>query len=146
MFPALAIVLGAIRYNVIQDVMMSVLPAIINVVFLALQLALLTVYFSIKEGRAINITKNLIGWGDLLFLVAIAFYFSVLNYILFYVLSLVLTLIVWKIWTVRRASSKEVPLAGLQAMIFLIFAVCDWLSPQLKLTDDQWLYILFYRS
>lgn len=112
----------------------------INFAFLLVQWLIVSAYFCIKYKAWVIITSNLLGWGDVLFLLTLCFYFSILNFILFYVLSLVIVLIIWlggqKMFLIK---SKQIPLAGLQSLIFALYLALDWCSPSVNLTDDYWL-------
>src|SRR5687767_2383089 len=62
-----------------------------NLGFLLIQLVLLSLYFSVKHKRLVNITHEFLGWGDVLFLLCITCAFSPFNYLLFYVSSLIIS-------------------------------------------------------
>ena len=88
----------------------------------------------------VNIMANLLGWGDVLFLISIAFYLSTLNFLLFYMVSLVGSLLIWVIWqTIYITKNKHIPLAGLQALIFTVFLAGDWGLKYFSLVNDAWL-------
>lgn len=89
-----------------------------NSLFLGAQLLCLSLYFSIKERRWVNLFKTYFGLGDLLFLCCLTIYFSLLNYILFYVatLFLIILITVCTQWMVKKADPK-IPLAGWQAIL-----------------------------
>lgn len=113
---------------------------LINLAFLFVQLLLVSLYFAIKHRQWVNITRDLLGWGDVLLLISIAFYLSPLNYIVFYVLSLILICSSWVIITLLfKKINKQIPLAGLQSVILIVFLVADWLLPSIDLTNDNWL-------
>jgi hypothetical protein len=97
-------------------------------------------YFSAKNWRWINITSHLLGIGDVLFLLTISLYLSVLNFLFFYLASLISILFIWLLW--QKLSSKKnnfIPLAGLQSLIFILFLAGDWWCRFLDLTSDAWL-------
>lgn len=115
-------------------------PVLINLSFLLLQFILVSLYFSIKNRKWVIITANLLGWGDILFLLSIAFYLPTLNFLFFYVVSLAAVLIIWLLWQlVSKEKSKQIPLAGLQALIFTVFLASDWWLKAIDLTNDTWL-------
>jgi len=117
---------------------------LINIGFLIFQFLILSVYFSLKNKHWINITDNYLGWGDLLFLISIGFYLSVLNYLFFYLFSLITVLLAWLIWEgLSKKKDKQIPLAGLQALLFILFLGLDWWVFPLGLTNDDWLLQLF---
>src|SRR5258707_3905758 len=80
----LLIILNILQHHLFTE---SWQPVLINLSFLLLQFMLVSLYFSIKNQRWIIITTNLLGWGDILFLLSITFYLSVLNFLFFYVIS-----------------------------------------------------------
>jgi hypothetical protein len=140
LFPILSILLIALRFQHTfswSDWRKSVL---INVGFITVQLIFLTLYFSLKNKKWVNITARLLGLGDILFLSSIAFYLSVLNFLFFYITSLIGVLILWLIWQgVSFKKNKHIPLAGFQSLIFMLFLACDWWLRSFDLTSDTWL-------
>lgn len=85
------------------------------------QILLITLVFSIREKRLINITKNWLGWGDILFWLVYAMLLAPIHFLLFHVISMVIALIIAII--VQKAQKKDwvIPLAGLQAIVLLIW-------------------------
>jgi hypothetical protein len=112
-----------------------------SISFFAVQLLLLWGYFSIKNKKAINLTSNYLGLGDVLFLIAVAFYLSPVSYILFYVGSLILVLIYTLLQRgLAKNSNPQIPLAGLQALLFAIALSVSLFKPTFNLYNDFWLY------
>lgn len=140
LFPVLIGLLVADRFLQHQDIAEMWQPVAINVGFLIVLLLLVSAWFSLKIGRWVNISNRLLGWGDMLFLLSIAFYLSVLNFQFFYVCSLVMVLLVWIIWQqFSKIKDKQIPLAGLQAIIFSVFLASDWWYTHINITNDDWL-------
>ncbi|WP_256014118.1 hypothetical protein [Desertivirga xinjiangensis] len=111
-----------------------------NICFLMSQFLLLKLYFSIKWAVRMELTEDLIGWGDILFLISIAFYFSTLNFVLFYLTSLIIVLLIWLSWSLlTNARSSQIPLAGLQAFLFCGVFITDWHNQNIDFTRDSWL-------
>jgi hypothetical protein len=140
MFPFLIFGLVALRYFQNPIIYAACQPILLNIGFIITQLILVSAYFSVKNKKLTNITIKYLGLGDILFLISISFYLSVLNFLLFYMVSLITILIGWLTW--QAASSKkdiEIPLAGLQAIIFMLFLAGDWWVKLFDLTDDTWL-------
>ncbi|RYE25519.1 MAG: hypothetical protein EOP51_03885 [Sphingobacteriales bacterium] len=104
--------------------------------FLLLQILTLNIYFSIKQGKLINLFNGYFGLGDLFFLLAIAAYFSFVNYLLFYTGSL---LIIMAINITGKRREYKIPLAGEQALLFSILLIIERLYTPLNLTTDKWL-------
>lgn len=114
--------------------------ALISTGFLIVQLLLVTAYFSLKYKRWINITVQLLGWGDIMFINSITFYLSISNFLFFYIGSLLLALFTWLCWqAVSDNSNRHIPLAGLQAFMFALFLTGDWWLFHLDVTNDHWL-------
>ncbi len=138
-FPVLVLLLVA--FTLTKSISGSfLLNSGLNLGFVFVQLLLLSLYFSIRNKRWVDITREYLGWGDVLFLICIAFYLSPLNYLLFYICSLLLVLLVSaaSIWK-RGAGEYKIPLAGLQALLFAVLVFTDWNTNQLNLQSDDWL-------
>lgn len=122
LFPVLVILFFAISLLQHRSFFEILQPAWMNLSFLAIQMLLVSVYFSVKNKHWVNITNELLGWGDILLLVSVAFYLSVLNFLFFYLGSLVISLVCWLIWKLVLAKeNKQVPLAGFQAIGMAVF-------------------------
>jgi len=108
-----------------------------NIGFLIVQFGLLKAYFLVKR-RGAGVIDQMIGWGDILFLLAAAFFFSPVNFISFYVFSLLASLVVSLVWmTVRPSVSRAIPLAGLQALVLLV-VIGAGLCLHFPLVNDNW--------
>jgi hypothetical protein len=115
-------------------------PVSFNLLFIGLQLAILTIYFSLKNRRVVNITHQLLGWGDILFFLAAAFYLSVLNFVFFYVGSLIVVLFCWLLWQlISVKGGRYIPLAGFQSILLIMFLIADWYCFHFDVTNDNWL-------
>jgi hypothetical protein len=111
-----------------------------NLAFLLLQFLLLFLYFSLKMRRWVNLTQGYLGWGDILFLLCIAFYLSPANYFLFYLISLLLIVFTTLLIVAFKAKKQiQIPLAGLQSMFFVLLLLADWNSGLIDMTNDYWL-------
>ena len=140
MFPILISLLLILQYKKYHDLSAIWQPSLINIGFLALQILLVSAYFSIKNKKVINITDQLLGLGDILFLFSVTIYLSVLNFLFFYILSLIIVLFSWTIWKLlSRKTEHAIPLAGLQALMLIALLSYDWWVKNLNLTDDTWL-------
>lgn len=87
-----------------------------NVLFIGVQLLLVNAYFCLKERRLFWIFDRYLGWGDVAFLLAIAGAWSLGAFFLFFIGSLVLILV----FTMVYLRKENIPLAGLQALLFLV--------------------------
>lgn len=93
----------------------------INSLFIVVNLLMVSLYFSAKERKWINIFKQHFGWGDFLFLLAITPIFSPLNFVLFFVISLILIGLLHAILiTFGQLVITTVPLAGWLSVLLVI--------------------------
>lgn len=108
-----------------------------NVFFLMVQVILLSGYISVKTGRLTNIFKGYLGLGDLLFLLSISFCFSFLNFVLFYLVSLLLVILFTLLFGKREKTKNEkIPLAGYQALLLLVVLLASHFFKGLDLRTD----------
>jgi hypothetical protein len=102
--------------------------------FLFVQAFALITYFMIKHKRWVNITNDYLGWGDVLFLLAILPFFSPVAYLIFYLASLILTIIIVLLYrSICKNELKYIPLAGIQSVILIVV-----------LTYHQFVYPILY--
>jgi hypothetical protein len=146
LFPLLGALLMGMSWARHVDVAMACQAMAFNSLYLLVQLLFITAWFSIKEKRLINITQRLLGWGDILFFIGIAFYLSSLNFLFFQIASLVIVLTVWTAaLTLLKKTSIHIPLAGFQALLFAFFLMADWWCFHFDATSDNWL-LRFYMN
>ncbi len=100
----------------------------INVMLLAFQFLLLTIYFSLRTRHLTNIINKFIGIGDLFFFIFLSLAFSPFNFILFFILSLLLILIVYAIAMRGKLEQYKIPLLGNMSIIYLIVLLVEQLS------------------
>ena len=81
----------------------------LNFFFLFIQLLLVKVYFSIRKSRIIKIADSYLGWGDILLFTVLCFSFSTFNYIIFYLFSLLIAVLIWQF--ISKNSLKEEAIA-----------------------------------
>jgi len=111
----------------------------INTLFLLVQLVMVSLYFSLKNRVWVNITKEYLGIGDVLFLFVITPLFSPVLYVMFYLISLLLIVAVAITVKIIKDYQKTIPLAGLQALLLSGLLLTDIYVIKF---DDQ--YILNY--
>jgi hypothetical protein len=112
---------------------------LVNITFVMLQLILLTGYFSLKNKHLINVLKEYIGLGDLLFFVVLCVAFSPVNFIVFFIMSLIGTLLGSVIYAsfISKKVLTEIPLAGAMASILLIVIFLNKMTMHLDFYDDS---------
>lgn len=110
-----------------------------NLAFVTLQLVLLTIYMSIKNKKAVNILREHLGLGDVLFFVVLCIAFSPVNFIVFYILSLIATLagcIVY-VSVFSKKAMDEIPLAGGMATVLVVVLLINKVVTHLNFYDDR---------
>ncbi|MCJ0743680.1 hypothetical protein [Pedobacter montanisoli] len=136
LFIVSAVLLGVLKYNAAGLAnLLSDLKS--NMLFLLAQALLISLYFAWKEKRWVNLLKGYFGEGDLLFLVCMAFYFSFMNYVLFYLISILLVLTGSILY---KKHEMKIPLAGGQALCMVLVMLTDYYFAGIDLTHDLWLY------
>ncbi|MEZ2337942.1 hypothetical protein AB6735_20000 [Mucilaginibacter sp. RCC_168] len=113
-----------------------------NVGLLLIILLLLNLYILVKSRRLVNITKQYIGSGDILFFLVPACSLSILNFHFFFLTSLVCTALIQAVWSTIN-KNKKIPLAGLLALFLMLFLSSDWWFFHQGITNDNWL-LQFY--
>ncbi len=91
----------------------------LTILFLITNFLVITFYYSLKKRAWINPFDTLIGWGDVLFLIALAPLFSFRNYIVFFIMGTVFSLIFYVIIKSIYPIEKTIPFAGYLS-IFII--------------------------
>ncbi len=114
-----------------------VINSLINFGFILFQLLILSLYMSIKNKKVIFIVNSYLGLGDILFFVVICLAFSPANFIVFYLSSLIFTLIAFIAYTlIVKNANKHIPLAGIMAALMTILILLNWMFPEINLYKD----------
>ncbi|MGH1338878.1 MAG: prepilin peptidase [Aureispira sp.] len=92
-----------------------------NGAFVGVQLLGVSLYFSIKHRRWINITKQYLGLGDVLFFLALTPLFAPLQFCCFFLASLLLILLLASLYHWFVKPLKTIPLAGAMSCCWLIY-------------------------
>lgn len=130
---SLVLLMGVLENGILEFIKVFVL----NLSVLAFQLFLVWGYFSIKNKGRVSIIDTQIGKGDILFFVVIAASFSTLNFILAYVLGLLLVLVFWGLIRLFRTPKHDtIPLAGGLALFLLFCHGVSYFSPESGLFND----------
>ena len=114
--------------------------SLINLGFVLFQLLMLSLYMSIKNKKPVFIVNSYLGLGDILFFVVICLAFSPVNFIVFYLSSLIFILLAFVAYTlIVKNANKHIPLAGIMAALMMVLILLNWMFPQINLYED---YIL----
>ena len=117
--PVLILLLGLIGAFVNETILWSDYLASLS--FLILQIAGLYVYLAIKKKSIkINLTGDFLGWGDLLFFVAMIPYFGFKEYVVLLITGMVLSLLAQKIVQIFYRS-ESIPLAGWLSVFYGLY-------------------------
>lgn len=103
---------------------------LLNLAFLAIQYIALTLYFSIKQGRLINVTRAHIGSGDIMYLLVLSPVFSPTAYVIFTLGSLIIAILGVVLYQWRSGRMvQEIPLASFMAIWLLVSGTLVQLYP-----------------
>ncbi|MNK23697.1 hypothetical protein D3C87_419950 [compost metagenome] len=97
-----------------------------NLIFLFLTFFILIIYMSLKNRTFQNPFKNYFGLGDLLFYLAVSPLFVLHNYILFFILSMIFSIVLFFIFK-KFLKKDSIPLAGYASLLLLILICKDML-------------------
>lgn len=143
LFPFLFVVLGILS-TAKTGIEQTGMNALVNSAFVALQLLLATTYFSLKNGKLTNLFANYFGVGDLLFLFSISVGFSFVNFIAFYIISLLLTILLFIAVVIKQQNrAYQIPLAGAQALFYLLLLTIYTINNSFNLLSDSKILSLF---
>ena len=137
LFPLIAIVF--ITYNLYSNnISVVAFNSAINLVFVLLQLLILTLYFSLKARKIVNIAQQSLGWGDILFLTSVCLLLPPDTFFLFYVISLILIVLKEIISRIVFAKfSEKIPLAGLQALLLSLLIIFQQIFLEKNITQEM---------
>ncbi len=94
---------------------------ILNMIMVSLQLLIVTLVYSIKEKKWINIAKSKIGLADILLLYILALSFHTITFIVFLTSALILSLLLHKIIEPAMKQKSRIPLAAYLAIYYILF-------------------------
>ncbi|MFN6946684.1 MAG: hypothetical protein ACK4ND_17175 [Cytophagaceae bacterium] len=138
-FPLLALLFMALHLtNSSGEIFIE--NSLLNVGFLFLQVVMLTMYFSIKAGKVVWIADTYLGWGDICFMLCICMFFPPLNYIIFFIASLLFALPVYAVLKAMYGKKvATVPLAGIQAGFLALWIIFYQSFENYNPANDAWL-------
>lgn len=98
-----------------------------NLSFVLFQLVVLSLYFSIKNRELTNIVNQYLGIGDILYFIPLCLLFSPINFIGFFVTSLIISLTGALIWNVVKPGiQNNIPLAGCMSIVLIPILFMAW--------------------
>lgn len=115
-----------------------------NLLFIGFQLLALTSYFSVKKKEWVWIWYAGLGMGDIVFVMLLGFYLPFLNFLFFYISSLVCSLFFSLLFYIfNRRKMVKLPLAGFQAVLFGCLIIVSLLI-KFDLKSDDWILSHIY--
>jgi hypothetical protein len=109
-----------------------------NLGFVGVNLIGITIYFSLKHKKFINPIDYLIGLGDILFFIAITPFFLIREYIVFFTLSLIFSLVLYYLVRIFKVVNT-IPLAGYMSIFFIANIISERLLGESFLFEDLWI-------
>lgn len=104
-----------------------------NILFFIIVIGILTLYMSIKSNRFLNPFKNYFGLGDLLFYIAVTPLFFLRNYVIFFILSLLFSIML-QLMLGKRMRASTVPLAGFSSVFLTLLILIDCFQDTYSIT------------
>jgi hypothetical protein len=123
----------ALGVMTLQDFMCIFL---INMVIILVQGFMLIIYFTIKHKKLTFLLNRYLGSGDICLYIILCSSFSPANFILFFLASHMLTLVIFGITNIRR-QKKYIPLAGYLSFFVIIARIIFYTYDSLNLYDDS---------
>ncbi|MBR9855989.1 MAG: hypothetical protein GYB37_15715, partial [Algicola sp.] len=81
-----------------------------SILFLVFNLVVVSLYFSLKKRTLINPLNSLIGWGDILFLIALVPLFTFRAYLIYFIMGMIFSLCLFLIMRRIYTTYNTVPL------------------------------------
>lgn len=94
-----------------------------NIIFIGIQLLGVSLYFSVKHRRWVNITQHYLGIGDIGFFVAISPLFAPVHFCLFFIGALILILLGAAVYHLSIKKLKTIPLAGAMSICWFLYVL-----------------------
>ncbi len=129
--PILVFLFSVILFNGRTEMRYTVY--ILNIAFFLLIIGILVLYMSLKNKKLLNPFVHYFGLGDLLFFISITPLFLPYNFILFFILAMIFSIILQFVFR-KVMTDKTIPLAGFSALLLMLFIVKDLLLTYTKIT------------
>ncbi len=104
------------------------LNASVNILLVGCQLILISIYFSMKQKKLVNIINTKIGLGDILIILAFCFAFAPITFILFLTASLIISFLVVLVRKRKFYGHNKIPLAAYLSISYMAFISFQLLS------------------
>jgi cellulose synthase/poly-beta-1,6-N-acetylglucosamine synthase-like glycosyltransferase len=92
---------------------------------------------SLKERKVINILKTYLGLGDVLFFLVLTLAFSPINFVVFYLGSMLLTTIIYAgIILFNKNKKTLIPLAGAMSLLLIVTLLVEQTTTSFQFFQD----------
>jgi hypothetical protein len=112
---------------------MKYIICLTNISFFLFIIGILVLYMSVKSKKLLNPFEHYFGLGDLLFFIGIAPLFLTFNFVLFFILAMIFSIVLQFIFQ-KVTKEKTIPLAGFSALLLFLFILKDVLLNYSKIT------------
>lgn len=129
-------VLNMLYVSVYNGIGTALQQFFINSTFTAMVTVVLFVYYRMKERPGTGFINTKLGAGDVVFWLCITPLFSLMNFILFFIVSLVLVLVIVFVQLSISKKAGLVPLAGWQALILLLLMAANTFITKFNFSID----------
>lgn len=133
LFPLLAALV--VTHTIVMDVF-SFTSIVINIAIIAVQLGVLNLLMYMRTKKWLMHGEQWIGWGDIAFFGVLACCFSTVNFVVFYVISLIIVLFGALATMAFGRFAAHIPLAGGQAVLLMLVLLLDYGHWGMRLYDD----------
>ncbi len=145
LFPLLICFLMIQGYLKYTDFIIYLKICVINMTILVIQLCLLLCYLLFKGQKFKSIINESIGIGDIAMFISCTFAFSTMNYVSFYLSSLIISLLIWSIARSYKITRSElIPLTGFISSYAIVIIAIDIFSNHIDRLTDSLLPHLVY--
>ncbi len=122
LFPISGICAGVLYYNhTLSELFMA--SVVVNLIFIGSLIGIIFLYTTLKLKTAF---KNVIGLGDVLLFIALAFSFSSVSFLILFIFSLVFALVIHKATKPQHIYKDLIPLAGYMSLFFAVAYLAFW--------------------
>lgn len=126
LIPILILAVTGLNHNWSQVGKIALISFLINLAFLTCMLLSVVLIYRIKGEK--KIMDRMLGWGDVLTLVALAAWMEPPHFLFFYTASTLVIGIVFSLltWVGRVDATYPIPLAGWLCLLFNIYLSVNW--------------------
>lgn len=110
----------------------------VNLIFLGVQIGVVLIWLRLRQKRTGQKISQMIGLGDLVFTLALVLAMTPFNFMLHYVLVLILGMTIGLVFRYTTRGTWRVPLAGIMAGCYGLFLIANQISNSYTWYQDHW--------